>query len=210
MDYKYDSFKIISGSADRTMRLWELSQHKNAFECKRTLMTGSKCLDLNVVGPNIIISGFYDKSIRLHDIRTGRESHKSKLDGKPALIQIDSLNSNLAYISVDSNHIYKIDLRNLSPGGQDLNSNKYIMSTFEHENLLIQAENNMKICYNAVSGILAAGSISKQTFLFRTDLEGESSVVKIFDMPEVPLSYCWDDEGRLFCGMRGKKFSCFE
>ena len=204
---QYDNFQIISGSKDRTMRLWELDR-SSQFKCLRTFMTASMCQDVAVVNNYVVVSGYYDNTVRLHDTRHGREQFKSpKLDGKIVSLQTDNHanthngQSNEVFISTNRGSINRFDLRQ-----------QQIVDTFTDDNLSIATDFGMKMALSQ-DGLLAVGSTDKSTFLFDVS-NGESlnsGFLKRIECLDVPLSYCWDEENRrLYCGMRNKKFAVYE
>ncbi|KAJ3021655.1 UNVERIFIED_CONTAM: hypothetical protein HDU68_009518 [Siphonaria sp. JEL0065] len=64
-----DSNRVISGSHDRTLKVWDL----NKGCCLRTIFTLSSCNDLDIMDGEgtLIISGHLDNNLRVWDTRTG-------------------------------------------------------------------------------------------------------------------------------------------
>jgi len=75
-----DSSKIVSGSHDRTLKLWDL----RSKVCTKTIFAGSSCNDLvtsDLAGTSII-SGHFDKKIRFWDVRSDQVVNELQLQGK--------------------------------------------------------------------------------------------------------------------------------
>lgn len=63
-------FFSVSGSDDKTLKIWELSSGK----CLKTLKGHSNyvfCCNFNPQS-NLIVSGSFDESVRIWDVRTGK------------------------------------------------------------------------------------------------------------------------------------------
>ena len=67
--YSPDGTKIISGSVDRTIKIWDA----NTGQCLKTLVGHSSDVNSVAYSPDgkRIISGSYDKTIRIWDVNTG-------------------------------------------------------------------------------------------------------------------------------------------
>ncbi|XP_041482322.1 autophagy-related protein 16-1-like isoform X1 [Lytechinus variegatus] len=75
-----DPNKFVSGSHDRTLKIWDLKSRA----CTRTMFAGSMCNDLvtsDGAGTNII-SGHVDKKIRFWDARSNARTKEIQLNGK--------------------------------------------------------------------------------------------------------------------------------
>ncbi|KAI8619628.1 WD40-repeat-containing domain protein, partial [Chytriomyces sp. MP71] len=64
-----DSNRVISGSHDRTLKLWDL----NKGYCVKTIFTLSSCNDLDLLDGDgtLIVSGHLDNNLRVWDTRSG-------------------------------------------------------------------------------------------------------------------------------------------
>ncbi|CAD5218388.1 unnamed protein product [Bursaphelenchus okinawaensis] len=71
------SNRIVTGSSDRTLRLWD----QTSRVCVRTLMPASMCSDIATCNRGIA-SSHYDKWIRLWDGRSETPYHQIKMDGR--------------------------------------------------------------------------------------------------------------------------------
>eukprot|EP00794_Sanderia_malayensis_P010970 gene10970-12132_t len=103
-----DSSKIISGSHDRTLKIWDL---RSKF-CTKTIFAMSSCNDLVTgdIAGSLIITGHFDKKIRFWDIRSDTNTNEIQLPGKVTSLDLASdMNSLLACSRDDS--LKLIDLR---------------------------------------------------------------------------------------------------
>ncbi|XP_043926519.1 autophagy-related protein 16-1 isoform X2 [Protopterus annectens] len=72
-----DNSRIVSGSHDRTLKLWDL----RSKVCVKTVFAGSSCNDI-VCTEQCVMSGHYDKKVRLWDIRTECVVRELELQGR--------------------------------------------------------------------------------------------------------------------------------
>eukprot|EP01090_Pellita_catalonica_P006306 TRINITY_DN16510_c0_g1_i1.p1 TRINITY_DN16510_c0_g1~~TRINITY_DN16510_c0_g1_i1.p1 ORF type:complete len:437 (-),score=76.35 TRINITY_DN16510_c0_g1_i1:133-1260(-) len=70
--FSLDWKNVVSGSKDRTIKIWDLEK---GF-CTTTIMCGSRCNDICFTQRGVVCSAHYDKTVRLHDIRNGKEVHR--------------------------------------------------------------------------------------------------------------------------------------
>ncbi|XP_065055783.1 autophagy-related protein 16-1-like [Rhopilema esculentum] len=103
-----DSSKIVSGSHDRTLKIWDL----RSKVCTKTIFAMSSCNDLiasDLTGTSII-SGHFDKKIRFWDIRSDSNTNEIQLPGKVTSLDLaPDMNSLLVCTRDDS--LKLIDLR---------------------------------------------------------------------------------------------------
>ena len=78
------SMKIVTGSHDRTLKIWDLAQKA----CIKTLFAGSSCNDLVTLDSHCIISGHLDKKIRFWDARIDPTQSEILLQGKVTSLDI--------------------------------------------------------------------------------------------------------------------------
>jgi len=103
-----DSSKVVSGSHDRTLKIWDL----RSKVCTKTIFTMSSCNDLvtSDLSGTSIISGHFDKKIRFWDIRSDSNTNEIQLPGKVTSLDLaPDMNSLLACSRDDS--LKLIDLR---------------------------------------------------------------------------------------------------
>jgi WD40 repeat protein len=110
ISFSKDRKKLLSGSVDTTVRLWDIERGKEIriFEGHTNIIL---CLDLSPDGKRAI-SGSDDKTVRLWDIETGKEV--SKFEGfSNKIIQVTFSPDNKHSIIVEPNTIHYMDLESL-------------------------------------------------------------------------------------------------
>ncbi|XP_072263867.1 autophagy-related protein 16-1 isoform X3 [Pyxicephalus adspersus] len=100
-----DNARIVSGSHDRTLKLWDL---RNKV-CIKTVFAGSSCNDI-VCTEQCVMSGHFDKKIRFWDIRTESIVRELELQGRITALDLNPERTELLSCSRDD-LIKVIDLR---------------------------------------------------------------------------------------------------
>ncbi|KAI1289345.1 Autophagy-related protein 16-1 [Halotydeus destructor] len=100
--------KVVSGSHDRTLKIWDLNRHA----CIRTLFAGSSCNDLvtRVGQESAIISGHFDKRIRFWDTRSDASANEIVLEGRITSLSV-SPNNQFLLSCVRDDTLKQLDLR---------------------------------------------------------------------------------------------------
>ncbi|XP_031554787.1 autophagy-related protein 16-1-like [Actinia tenebrosa] len=103
-----DSTKVVSGSHDRTLKIWDL----RSKACIKTIFAGSSCNDLviNEVIGSQIISGHFDKRVRFWDTRSESNVGEISLQGKVTSLDL-SPDMNQVLASTRDDTVKVIDLR---------------------------------------------------------------------------------------------------
>nr|XP_033814518.1 autophagy-related protein 16-1 isoform X3 [Geotrypetes seraphini] len=100
-----DNARIVSGSYDRTLKLWDL----RSKVCIKTVFTGSSCNDI-VCTEQCVMSGHFDKKIRFWDIRTESIVRELELQGRITALDLNPERTELLSCSRDG-LLHIIDLR---------------------------------------------------------------------------------------------------
>ncbi|XP_062988474.1 autophagy-related protein 16-1 isoform X4 [Elgaria multicarinata webbii] len=100
-----DNARIVSGSHDRTLKLWDL----RSKVCIKTVFAGSSCNDL-VCTEQCVMSGHFDKKIRFWDIRTECVVREMELLGRITALDLNPERTELLTCSRDD-LLKIIDLR---------------------------------------------------------------------------------------------------
>ncbi|XP_010219057.1 PREDICTED: autophagy-related protein 16-1 isoform X1 [Tinamus guttatus] len=100
-----DNARIVSGSHDRTLKLWDL----RSKVCIKTVFAGSSCNDI-VCTEQCVMSGHFDKKIRFWDIRTESIVKEIELFGRITALDLNSERTQLLTCSRDD-LLKIIDLR---------------------------------------------------------------------------------------------------
>uniref|UniRef100_A0A8C8S6W7 Autophagy related 16 like 1 n=1 Tax=Pelusios castaneus TaxID=367368 RepID=A0A8C8S6W7_9SAUR len=100
-----DNARIVSGSHDRTLKLWDL---RNKV-CIKTVFAGSSCNDI-VCTEQCVMSGHFDKKIRFWDIRTESIVQELELFGRITALDLNPERTELLTCSRDD-LLKIIDLR---------------------------------------------------------------------------------------------------
>ncbi|XP_043857991.1 autophagy-related protein 16-1 isoform X3 [Dromiciops gliroides] len=100
-----DNARIVSGSHDRTLKLWDL----RSKVCIKTVFAGSSCNDI-VCTEQCVMSGHFDKKIRFWDIRSESIIRELELLGKITALDLNPERTDLLTCSRDD-LLKIIDLR---------------------------------------------------------------------------------------------------
>ncbi|KAM6178506.1 autophagy-related protein 16-1 isoform 4-T4 [Rhynchocyon petersi] len=100
-----DNARIVSGSHDRTLKLWDL----RSKVCIKTVFAGSSCNDI-VCTEQCVMSGHFDKKIRFWDIRSECIVREMELLGKVTALDLNPERTELLTCSRDD-LLKIIDLR---------------------------------------------------------------------------------------------------
>ncbi|XP_077874385.1 autophagy-related protein 16-1 isoform X4 [Ictidomys tridecemlineatus] len=100
-----DNARIVSGSHDRTLKLWDL----RSKVCIKTVFAGSSCNDI-VCTEQCVMSGHFDKKIRFWDIRSESVVREMELLGKITALDLNPERTELLSCSRDD-LLKVIDLR---------------------------------------------------------------------------------------------------
>ncbi|XP_006866824.1 PREDICTED: autophagy-related protein 16-1 isoform X2 [Chrysochloris asiatica] len=100
-----DNARIVSGSHDRTLKLWDL----RSKVCIKTVFAGSSCNDI-VCTEQCVMSGHFDKKIRFWDIRSESIIREMELLGKVTALDLNPERTELLTCSRDD-LLKIIDLR---------------------------------------------------------------------------------------------------
>uniref|UniRef100_F6ZGZ5 Autophagy related 16 like 1 n=1 Tax=Monodelphis domestica TaxID=13616 RepID=F6ZGZ5_MONDO len=100
-----DNARIVSGSHDRTLKLWDL----RSKVCIKTVFAGSSCNDI-VCTEQCVMSGHFDKKIRFWDIRSESIIRELELLGKITALDLNPERTDLLSCSRDD-LLKIIDLR---------------------------------------------------------------------------------------------------
>ncbi|XP_061916828.1 autophagy-related protein 16-1 isoform X1 [Entelurus aequoreus] len=100
-----DNARIVSGSYDRTLKLWDL----RSKVCMKTVFTGSSCNDI-VCTEQCVMSGHFDKKVRFWDIRA--ESIVQELELQGRVTSLDLNHDRMDLLTCSRDDLVKIvDLR---------------------------------------------------------------------------------------------------
>ncbi|XP_064418482.1 autophagy-related protein 16-1 isoform X2 [Latimeria chalumnae] len=100
-----DNARIVSGSHDRTLKLWDL----RSKVCIKTVFAGSSCNDI-VCTEQCVMSGHFDKKIRFWDIRAESVVRDLTLQGRITALDLNPERTELLTCSRDD-LLKIIDLR---------------------------------------------------------------------------------------------------
>jgi len=138
-----DSSKIVSGSHDRTLKIWDL----RSKACTKTIFAGSSCNDLLTadVAGTTIISGHFDKKIRFWDVRQDQNINEIQLQGRVTSLDLSQdMNFLLAVTRDDA--LKLIDMRN-----------NQIISTYRCEGFKV-AFDYTRACFSPDAQFVMCGS----------------------------------------------------
>jgi len=158
-----DSSKIVSGSHDRTLKIWDL----RSKVCTKTIFAGSSCNDL-VTADNAgatIISGHFDKKIRFWDVRCEQDINEIQLQGKVTSLDLAQDMNYLLACSRDDT-IKVIDLRR-----------NQIVSTYRTEGFKVTCDYT-RACFSPDSQYVLCGGHDGALYVWNTKTNQLEKVLK--------------------------------
>ncbi|XP_042627682.1 autophagy-related protein 16-like [Cyprinus carpio] len=108
LGFLLDNTRIVSGSYDRTLKLWDL----RSKVCMKTVFAGSSCNDI-VCTEQCVMSGHFDKKIRFWDIRSESIVRELELLGRVTSLDLNHDRTELLSCSRDD-LVKIIDLRSIA------------------------------------------------------------------------------------------------
>lgn len=171
--------KIASGSADRTIKLWDV----NRGACVKTFWAGSNILDL-VHGQYVIISGHFDQKIRCWDL--GRTDEKEAtwivpLGGKVTAVDISTDGTKVACCLRD-NTIKCVDLRTLE-----------VLQTYSDEKFKT-GEEYWRICFSNDDSYISCGSTDGSFFIWDVNTAKVEKILKGHNNKVIATN--WSPDGK--------------
>ena len=102
-----ENTRVCTGSHDRTLKVWDL----RSKACINTLFPGSSCNDL-VCLDHLIISGHFDKKIRIYDTRTGTQpTNEIVCNGKVTSVDLSKTTGQNLLACTRDDSLLMVDLR---------------------------------------------------------------------------------------------------
>ncbi|KAH9260590.1 hypothetical protein BASA81_001057 [Batrachochytrium salamandrivorans] len=101
---------VVSGSNDKTCRLWDLSEEKEVVKFANGVFQ-DHVRSLCVLDENLVAAGSYDHSLQVLDYRTGQACFKSDLGSPVEDVQYQSENGSFQLFSASTNVVSLWDVR---------------------------------------------------------------------------------------------------
>jgi periodic tryptophan protein 1 len=159
---------LASGSADRTVKLWDLNTAKSAKSYSHH--TDKVCsLDWHPKESTVLLTGSYDRTIVAADMRAPDSKARWGVDADVETVRWDIHDPNYFYATTDAGMVYRYDIRNVPATPKD---SKPVWSLQAHDSSVSSFDINP-----AIPGFLATGSTDKQVKLWNVENDKPSMVV---------------------------------
>ncbi|EEP81910.1 conserved hypothetical protein [Uncinocarpus reesii 1704] len=160
---------LASGSADQTVKLWDL----NTLKCAKSYSNHKDkicSLDWHPKESTILLSGSYDKTIVAADMRTPEaKAARFNVDSDVENVRWDPHDPNFFYVTTDSGMVYCHDIRNASAHPESV---KPLWTLQAHDSSVSAFDVNP-----CIPGFIATGSTDKQVKLWNIQDNKPSMVV---------------------------------
>lgn len=159
---------LASASADRTVKLWDLSTGKCAKSY--THHTDKVCsLDWHPTESTVLLSGSYDRTVVAADMRAPDAKARWAVDADVESVRWDIHDLNFFYVTTDGGMVYRFDVRSVPSTPQ---ASKPIWSLQAHDTSVSSFDINPSI-----PGFIVTGSTDKQVKLWNITNDKPSMVV---------------------------------
>ncbi|KAL4780825.1 WD40-repeat-containing domain protein [Aspergillus varians] len=159
---------LASGSADRTVKLWDLNTAKAAKSYSHH--TDKVCsLDWHPKESTILLSGSYDRTVVAADMRAPDSKARWGVDSDVEAVRWDMHDPNFFYVTTDGGMVYRYDVRNVPATPKE---SKPVWCLQAHDSSVSSFDINP-----AIPGFLATGSTDKSVKLWNVENDKPSMVV---------------------------------
>lgn len=157
-----DASRVVTGSHDRTLKVWDL----RSKACISTKFAGSSCNDVVIVDQTII-SGHFDKKVRLWDTRKNGTQPTSEivLGGKVTSLDLSRDGRYLATCSRDD-QLRVVDLRMTS-----------VVGTYSSDGFHVGCDWT-QVCFSPDSEHLAGGALDGAVYIWNVNTGAVETVLR--------------------------------
>lgn len=167
---------LASGSADQTIKLWDLQTTQCARSYNDCHNDKVCALDWNPSEATVLLSGSYDRSVLAADLRiadTKNGSAKWKVSSDVESVKWNPHDSNYFFVTTDNGMVYYYDARNAPTSSSSSSLSKPVWMLQAHDSDIPAFDVNPRI-----PGFLATGSTDRTVKLWHVDpAKGPSMVV---------------------------------
>ncbi|KAF3386225.1 hypothetical protein F1880_001229 [Penicillium rolfsii] len=159
---------LASASADRTVKLWDLS----TTTCAKSYShhTDKVCsLDWHPKESTILLSGSYDRTVVAADMRAPDATARWGVDTDVENVRWDPHDPNYFYVTTDGGMVYRYDIRNVPATPAE---SKPVWSLQAHDSSVSSFDIN-----RTIPGFLVTGSTDKEVKLWNVENDKPSLVV---------------------------------
>lgn len=182
----FNSKQIITGSKDRYIKLWDIA---NGI-CLKDIYTGSICTSLVIDDHQCVVSGHWDKRIRLWDLRSETVENELELSGKITGISLAKDDRTIVACLRD-NCLCVTDIRKFDS-----------RITLKADGFVVPFDWSSP-CISPDSNYVAAGSQNGSIIIWDVNKKNKHSILNGHRFPVIGC--LWNDSGHGICSWDSKK-----
>ncbi|XP_062578393.1 autophagy-related protein 16-1-like [Saccostrea cucullata] len=167
-----DSHKIVSGSHDRTIKIWDLQRGS----CIHTMDALSSCNDLVTMNGTNILSGHFDHRLRFWDTRTNKPTNEVLLQERVTSLDISTEKMTLL-CSTRNDTLEVFDLRK-----------NQIVTALEHDDFRVPCDWSRAV-FSQDASYAMAGSSNGAVFIFNIKTGKVEDILQKHTNPVVACSW---------------------
>ncbi|KAG9051523.1 hypothetical protein FS837_004033 [Tulasnella sp. UAMH 9824] len=165
---------LASASADKTVKLWDLSRELNSTAIRSFDLHRDKvqAVQWNRVEPTVLLTGSYDRTVRTFDSRSPASGFGAKLPSDVEALKWDPWEGHTFYVSLENGLVLHYDARTLP---SDLSKDATALFTIQaHDGAASGLDINPHI-----RGFVATGGTDNLVKLWNVTEEGGAARVKM-------------------------------